>query len=378
MKKIAFLAVCVGALGLLACGGGSSGDDDDDTTNPDGSISFVDSGTTIDATVTAECNPVAQTGCDPGDKCTWIVESADPYLAYTGCTTDGDKDLNEACTSPDTGADDCMAGYYCLSGTCAEICNTAAMRAQGSCPDGYACGTYNQLFEDMGDGAVGICDFLCDPVQQDCPMEGKACYLNGIEGESTCSPLIVDDTFTQGQDCYDLEGVGHCWLNGCSKGFGAFLVPTDTCAFYCTPYNNYKDDHPYLSGDPTNGGIPCEATFDDRPNGPGVSYQCRFVQAYWSNYTETPDTVGMCVDPTSDYGADRAGSCADFDLNQLITDYNNGTTIDATYCGTNPDNCLFDCVSNEFLDSYTPTFRAKYGAFMTQWVRQMYAKKATR
>jgi hypothetical protein len=79
------------------------------------------------------CNPLTQTGCFPGQKCTWIVYTASS--GYVQCAPDGTMALGERCTrNPPgpSGYDDCMNGLFCVvptstgvQGTCAMICDHA-------------------------------------------------------------------------------------------------------------------------------------------------------------------------------------------------------------------------------------------------------------
>src|SRR5258706_1132634 len=44
------------------------------------------------------CNVLAQTGCNAGQKCTWIIDSSGPpQLGHIGCTPDGIVALRAAC-----------------------------------------------------------------------------------------------------------------------------------------------------------------------------------------------------------------------------------------------------------------------------------------
>ncbi len=349
MKRLAnVLALCVGAFGLLACGGGSGDDTPDAFVVP-----TIDSGNPDDpdANVGA-CNPVAQTGCNSGEKCTWIVDVAgtppDPDLGHTGCVTDGTVAEGDACTLPETGADDCVAGTYCLRSVCTEICSSAP----NSCPSGEICSTYENLMEDIEN--VGLCNPECDPVEQNCAIDTQACYLQLVTGESSCAGIPSDAVgLTQGDDC-SANSSGQCYLNGCDKGYGANLpdgpdaTSISLCAFFCNPIDNWSGNVQGLTGDPA--GIGCTASFGgDRPDGPGPSYECRYLQTFYG-IEEVPAAVGMCLDPTI-----WGGSCEIFDYDQLAIDIGDGTYESETYCDDYPDRCLFDCIS---LDTANALFAA--------------------
>src|ERR1051325_2581699 len=65
------------------------------------------------------CDPVEQTGCDPGQKCTWVRDQAS-YSAYSGelaCVPDGTVELDGNCTyglsGGGSGYDNCKKGLIC-------------------------------------------------------------------------------------------------------------------------------------------------------------------------------------------------------------------------------------------------------------------------
>lgn len=76
---------------MLACGGSGAGD-----------------GIEADAAATSSlCDPVTQSGCEPGEKCTWIIDEDNGAFSdgHTGCTTAG---------SVGAGASSC-AGSGCVA-----------------------------------------------------------------------------------------------------------------------------------------------------------------------------------------------------------------------------------------------------------------------
>jgi hypothetical protein len=114
MKKHALGALF---LGLMACGGG--GGSDTTVVLPDSG--GTDSGPDV-------CNPLTQTGCNSGEKCTWINDQDDPPIGHVGCAPEAaaPKAIGEKCTAPPAGPmgyDDCAKGAVCLSGECKQICD---------------------------------------------------------------------------------------------------------------------------------------------------------------------------------------------------------------------------------------------------------------
>jgi hypothetical protein len=286
-----------------------------------------------------------------------------PLLAYTGCATDGDKAGGAACTLPETGFDDCVKGFYCLNSVCNEICGTTP----NTCDEGFVCSTYSEFMDDIEN--VGLCNASCDPVQQNCSVSTEACYLQAITGESSCAG-VPSGAAEQLQDdpCYGPAG-GGCYLNGCAKGYGA-NQPDDTCAFFCNPIDNWAGNVQGLSGDPE--GIPCESTFDGaRPDGPGSTFECRFIQSYYSNTQDVAATTGMCVNPEGENGG---GTCAEFDLDQLVADITSGAANASDYCTTVcPECCMLDCISLATQEEELPAFRGKYNCWVSQpWIREQH------
>lgn len=242
MRKLAFGALAMVGLLLGACGddGGGSGDD-----GPD----LIDAAPDVDAP--EGCNPVEQTGCADGEKCTWVTINRAQQLGVTECVPAGDKLEGEACTQgPEgetTGFDDCAAGLYCISGVCETICTNSP----DSCnPEAYACATYRGVFGAMP--TFGVCDFKCSPGTQrrlagdadacgspDPAAPTRGCY--GIFQDYTCSPVVSDRTHGQCGNQAEVP-VSECdpFLNACAPGYGLFQIVEGTeaellCVAYCQP-----------------------------------------------------------------------------------------------------------------------------------------------
>ncbi len=82
-NTITLATVLFGCLALAACGddGGGGGADT-------GVIIFADAGSGVDGAIVAACNPVANTGCGPGEKCSKLNQT--DTLSRTTCVPDGD------------------------------------------------------------------------------------------------------------------------------------------------------------------------------------------------------------------------------------------------------------------------------------------------
>lgn len=157
MKKLAFGALFVGL--LVACGGGDSN-----------KIVIVDSGGP-DAPMV--CNPLTQSGCATGEKCTWLLDALMPqYVGHVGCAPDGSANAGESCMYGAPGAsgyDNCKKGLVCGNyrggaGTCKTVCDQQG--GMPACDENHVCVTYSGLFStgDTTPPAGGVCDLACDPL----------------------------------------------------------------------------------------------------------------------------------------------------------------------------------------------------------------------
>ena len=121
--------------------------------------SVVDAGGGFDtlcfAAVCVGCDPVAQTGCADGEKCTW--QHVTDTLGRLTCTPDGTVPIGGACTrmppGETAGHDDCAAGGYCLADTCREICS----EAPDGCEAPSGCTLHPGLFDGASD-PTGLCE----------------------------------------------------------------------------------------------------------------------------------------------------------------------------------------------------------------------------
>jgi hypothetical protein len=227
------------------------------------------------------CNPVANTGCQPGDKCTLVVETVDPFSAYLGCADDGVVPLGGSCTrEPTTGVDDCVAGSLCMAGFCKEICTVAP----NSCGSGSTCSNTGDFFNDP---SLGLCEQNCDLFAQDCPG-GETCYLLlQSEGYPTvCAPTVPEpDTAQNG--CEPVEKLvpqeqGECcsYINTCNVGLGC-TQPTEpgdglACGEFCDPTETV--------------GI------DDCFTKLGAGFHCLAINRFYTDVADLENIYGFCLD----------------------------------------------------------------------------------
>ena len=118
-----------------------------------------------DAAVT--CDPLTQTRCGPGEKCTWIVDQLPPqYVGHIGCAPEGTANVGDACMygAPGaTGYDNCKKGSVCGGyrggvGVCEQICSQQGGRPM--CDASRVCVLHPDLFSDdrSPPPAAGICE----------------------------------------------------------------------------------------------------------------------------------------------------------------------------------------------------------------------------
>jgi len=257
----------------MACGSGSS--------NPDAAG--------FESNVTW-CTPLPQLNCHAGEKCTFIVESREPYLGRTDCVPEGTVHEDGACTvNETTGYDDCAAGLFCAGGVCTEICSA---ETNASCDPDESCTLDPAVFAEWSD--VGLCRPACSPASPagtGCPAD-EGCYLSIDTGRSACMPPYTTDPVAVDPEAWcdaapATQGCNCRALNGCVSGYACVLLndplaPTGSvCAFLCDAAG---------SGGPT-----CA-------DGPGIAFACRPVNEFYPNEVypnaaEVAAAIGMCVDP---------------------------------------------------------------------------------
>ena len=276
------------------------------------------------------CSPLLQIGCAAGQKCTWVQDQAVPQPSgHIDCVPDGTVPAGGACTTGAPGAtgfDNCKAGSYCESGTCAAICDPQGGAAL--CPTGLSCAADPQLFT-FGNTPplAGVCAPVCDPLADNDLLgsgsragsacaAGAGCYGLPDEVDPTvwrCMPelaptLVHRSPCTVLSGCLETSGVAH--VNGCAQGYVPVLYDATgsmqvVCIAVCKPGNTYagNPDPQYPAGQSphacstsdargafntataTNDGDHCMFSwrFEVDPNG-------QFVRS------ATSDTVGFCVD----------------------------------------------------------------------------------
>ncbi|MEO6774959.1 MAG: hypothetical protein ABI467_18465 [Kofleriaceae bacterium] len=220
MQKLALGALCAA---LLACGSNSD--------NKVHIVTDAGSGSGSDAT----CNPLSQTGCNTGEKCTWVYDlvSADGtnILGHVGCAPDGDKVAHDQCTRNAAGAqgwDDCKAGTFCKAkrelvgpggvGVCEQVCDNSGADATSACATDSACVAYHNIFEVSSMNVAGVCDYKCDPfADNDFLHTGSA---DPVRAGSACQPY---------EGCYGGPRDTQATSFSCAREYNTDMHNRDEC-----------------------------------------------------------------------------------------------------------------------------------------------------
>jgi hypothetical protein len=266
------LALCAVFTALVACGG-----------NNDSKVHVVtDSGSGSDST----CNPLAQTGCNANEKCTWIYDlvsmDGTNVLGHVGCAPDGDKAVGAQCTRNAAGAqgwDDCTKDGFCKAkrelimgggtGVCEQICDNNG--GDPMCGTDAACVAYHNIFEVSSMNVAGVCDVKCDPFADNDPLHSdpatapsrpgtkcqsyEGCYGNpsdtALPTSFSCAREYNTDlhdrdecTATSGNSFSNPNPLGQVGCatasNGCAEGYMPILFENTgsmvtVCAAMCQP-----------------------------------------------------------------------------------------------------------------------------------------------
>jgi hypothetical protein len=256
--------------------------------------------------VLAACNPVAQTGCSAGKKCTWIDTGG--ATGSMGCAPAGLVTEGGACTYGATGAqtgfDDCAGGLACLSGTCTPLCDLGAAT---SCGATEACTRYSGFYERAGAAVAGLCQPTCDPLTQVRLTDGAAacgspdpanptrgCF--GFPAGAGEASVFACAAVFPGAPVHGQVIAPPIYINGCAPGFEPLFRASNTssdvlCVALCAPA-------PTSTASPaTPGGTSPHACADRGAAGA----ECRY---WW--WVEDPaalaspvqNAVGVCFEPS--------------------------------------------------------------------------------
>jgi hypothetical protein len=242
---------------------------------PDSSIVIIDA-PVLDAPP-ATCNPLNQSGCNTGEKCTWIVDAYTPtYVGHIGCTPDGTAHNGEACqfgAAGPTGYDNCIEGMVCSdyrggTGVCRDICDPQG--GNPMCDATHGCVSYLGLFSDGTTApSAGLCAPGCDPLADNdfdgsgsaltrtgsaCGSATIGCYgyptSSGLPTQFTCTTDINYTTSLHHRTVCDMtngceDPSGQLSVNSCNQGYLPLLIESTgstnvICTAMCKPANCYS------------------------------------------------------------------------------------------------------------------------------------------
>jgi hypothetical protein len=342
---------CVGAGG---CSGGQVCQSDGTSYGPCDCAGNMDAGPTADGgpdggplpdggpDAGSPCNPIAQTGCTPGQRCTW--DATGTTTGQWVCRPPGSIPSGGACSNPDGGGtDDCIGGTECVLGTCSAFCTTPP----DSCPTNYGCEAFGGLFDGMN---YGLCQPTCDPLTQVRKVDGAAacgspnasmptigCYGFGA-GPFFCSQSL--DT-TKTSDVPAAAPGGNVFQNACAPGFLPLLSASTSnqttfiCVALCEPAVTSSTQTAGAAGSPPH-------SCPDR--GAGSPHECRF---WW--FVENPtngldpfsNTLGFCIDYTKYQYDSNGDGVPDAVYPSCTTLSDTAHTFDTT--GVLTDNVVWGC-----------------------------------
>jgi hypothetical protein len=179
----------------------------DRTTQPD-KVTQPEAGTQDRGTQTPmECNPVTQEGCEPNQKCGFVMKEEATDIHAIKCVPIGEKKIDEECEFPPALAqgedvpDNCGKGLGCmqLGRDPGQICHQFCAEDK-DCPDDRAClSLKGKDFKLCGSPPVE-----CDPVKNTGCNSGQKCIVRSSDGKTEC---VSAGNLEEGAAC---RGTGDC------------------------------------------------------------------------------------------------------------------------------------------------------------------------
>lgn len=282
----------------------------------------------------ASCDPLAQTGCEAGEKCS-VILPPDDGNGSTDCVGDGSVAEGDPCMlierADGTRIDDCMGPLVCgPENVCTPPC---VFRERGSCGDGGTCVAVNRYFEDVTVANVGLCVPQCDPLDPGGTCNtGRGCYPFFPTSEFLCVvPASGADALRFMDECSPQSSPGVCFINSAPIGAVSFLAldydlqaeSTPRVSPFCRAISTHSasaDPANTAAGDPS---LRCGAGLLASGGA-----QCRHLNSMYANeeLQLIPDGVGLCV-PTG--SSSPAGA-----------NYNDSVTFDLAAWSQDPESLL--------------------------------------
>jgi hypothetical protein len=73
------------------------------------------------------CDPLVPTACSGGQRCSWVVNAAQPHGGDTACLPGGAVAVGLPCMRDANGGDNCLKGATCYLDVCRQICDLSTM-----------------------------------------------------------------------------------------------------------------------------------------------------------------------------------------------------------------------------------------------------------
>jgi len=251
MTKLAWAALLIG---LAACGGGGNNN-----------VIIVDT-----PPPPKLCDPLAQTGCEAGEKCATRVLQDNPEITEIACVADGTVAIDGACGYGPAGAmgfSNCKAGGECIFGVCKQICDQ--LGGTPKCDGNHACELYEGLFESNGMPVAGVCETKCDPLTQalvigsntvacgstNAAMADTGCFTSDLV-DFTCTRIPTSARTLTDRTRALSASDGSPYVNGCAAGYIPWLIEKSgsmiaVCSGLCAPAKTDNANQNAATGDMT-------------------------------------------------------------------------------------------------------------------------------
>lgn len=288
---------------------------------------------------TLPCHPLLQTGCNAGEKCTWVIDQALPPVGHMGCAPNGAQPTLKACTTGAAGPagyDNCEKGSFCADGVCRQLCDLEGNAP--TCDLQHTCVAYLGISTLPLGVSAGVCEETCDPLTQISSRGDAACRANdadtpdrGCYGASTfaCSPTSEEALLRTDRSPAPFDLDPFTTRNACAPGFIPLFFEADAymeirCMGLCAalPTDNSPEHSGNALGDAAAlGKLPNElaveighATCASDRKGSTPTSECVFLwplvvdAADHIEITEHADRIGYCVSRQDyKYDADNDG-----------------------------------------------------------------------
>lgn len=86
----------------------------------------IDAAPRPDAGCAMGCDPLIASSCSGTQRCTWLVNPAQPRGGDTACLPNGGVAVGLPCMRDANGGDNCVKGATCYMNVCRQICDLAA------------------------------------------------------------------------------------------------------------------------------------------------------------------------------------------------------------------------------------------------------------